>query len=260
MLFAALLHPQEEVKTLRRREAALQLQLAERKLEGAELRKELNTAWAAADPNVVQLKQLLLDPALNREFNRMKAELEATQKELKHVQEELVAVTYTQESKIGRQLVAKCRALADENEEMGRELAEGKMHQLEAQLSMAKDYAADMRSSFAELEEHASMLDEEAEDLQREVFALRREALELKGEPLGQGGGMHGDGFMGRWDGPPMGPGGFRGGRGGRGGMLGTFKRRPPPPAGAPPPPGPPQGRFMDSQGPPGGGLKRFRP
>ena len=30
-----------------------------------------------------------------------------------------------QESKIGRQLMAKCRALADENEEMGRELSEG---------------------------------------------------------------------------------------------------------------------------------------
>ena len=62
--------------------------------------------------------------------SRAQAELEATQKELKHVHEELVAVNYTQESKIGRQLVAKCRALADENEEMGRELAEGKTHQV----------------------------------------------------------------------------------------------------------------------------------
>lgn len=35
---------------------------------------------------MVQLKQLLLDPALNKEFNRLKAELEETQKELKHVQ------------------------------------------------------------------------------------------------------------------------------------------------------------------------------
>jgi septal ring factor EnvC (AmiA/AmiB activator) len=69
--------------------------------------------------------QLLLDPALNKEFNRLKTELESTHKELKHVQQELAATNFTQESKIGRQLMAKCRALADENEEMGRELSEG---------------------------------------------------------------------------------------------------------------------------------------
>ena len=113
------------MKAIRRREAVLHIQLAERNLEGVELRRELNTAWSSADPNVIQLKQLLLDPALNKEFSRLKAELESTQKELKHVQQELAATSFTQESKIGRQLMAKCRALADENEEMGRELSEG---------------------------------------------------------------------------------------------------------------------------------------
>jgi hypothetical protein len=43
------------------------------------------------------------------------------------VQEELAVAHFSQESKVGRQLMAKCRALADENEEMGRELAEGKV-------------------------------------------------------------------------------------------------------------------------------------
>lgn len=43
------------------------------------------------------------------------------------LQEELAAANFTQESKIGRQLMSKCRSLADENEEMGRELSEGKV-------------------------------------------------------------------------------------------------------------------------------------
>lgn len=42
-------------------------------------------------------------------------------------QEELAAANFTQESKVGRQLMAKCRSLADENEEMGQQLAEGKV-------------------------------------------------------------------------------------------------------------------------------------
>mmetsp|Transcript_23737 Transcript_23737/g.52082 ORF Transcript_23737/g.52082 Transcript_23737/m.52082 type:complete len:347 (+) Transcript_23737:93-1133(+) len=225
---------QEEVKLLRKREAGLQIQLAERNLEAVELRRGLQSAWAAADPNVIQLKQLLLDPALNREFTRLRSELESTQKELKHVQEELAATNFTQESKVGRQLMAKCRALADENEEMARELAEGKMHELESQLAMAKDSAAEMVANCLELEDHSAMLDEEAEELQRDVFSLRRELLELKGEPMGGQPGMPPD-FIRRGEGPPPGM-GFRG-RGGRG-MLG-FKRG----MDGPHPPHP--GRFM---------------
>ena len=113
----------------------------------------------------------------------------------------------------------------------------GKMHQLEAQLAMAKDFASELRTNCMELEDHCCMLDEEAEELQREVFALRREAAELKGEPM-----------QFRRDGP----GGFMGGRGGGGrggGVLGAFKRQ-----AAGPLPGPPGGRFMD---PPGMGRMR---
>lgn len=46
------------MKVIRRREAMLQIQLAERNLEAVELRRELNTAWSSADPNVIQLKQV----------------------------------------------------------------------------------------------------------------------------------------------------------------------------------------------------------
>ena len=53
-----LIHGQDEVKVIRRREAALQIQVAERNLEAVELRRELNTAWSSADPNVIQLKQV----------------------------------------------------------------------------------------------------------------------------------------------------------------------------------------------------------
>lgn len=34
------------------------------------------------------------------------------------------------------------------------------MHQLEAQLAMAKDFAAELRSNLMELEDHCCMLDE----------------------------------------------------------------------------------------------------
>lgn len=59
----------------------------------------------------IQVKQLLLDPAVQKEFERMKAELEKAAKEMKTLQEELQAVQFSQDSKAGRMLMAKCRAL-----------------------------------------------------------------------------------------------------------------------------------------------------
>lgn len=47
--------------------------------QALELRRELASASAAAEPSVVQLKQLMLDPAVAREFARLRAELEAAQ-------------------------------------------------------------------------------------------------------------------------------------------------------------------------------------
>lgn len=60
---------------------------------------------------MLQLRQLLLDPAVAKEFQRLKAELEGKAKEVKSLQEELQAVQFSQESKAGRMLMAKCRAL-----------------------------------------------------------------------------------------------------------------------------------------------------
>ena len=48
----------EEVSALKQRESQLQIQLMEKMLENMELRKHLQTAKAAAEPNVVQVEQV----------------------------------------------------------------------------------------------------------------------------------------------------------------------------------------------------------
>ena len=49
---------------------------------------------------------------------------------------------------------------------MGRELAEGKVHAMERQAALAKDFARDLRQAFVELEDHSHSLDAENEELQ----------------------------------------------------------------------------------------------
>ena len=61
----------------------------------------------------------------------------------------------------------------EENEEMGRELSEDRVHKLERQLALAKAYAEDMQAAFQECEDHATALDEEAEKIQEEVCSFK---------------------------------------------------------------------------------------
>lgn len=58
------------------------------------------------------------------------------------------------------------KPLQDENEEMGRELAEGRVHELERGAALAKGFADDLRRAYASLEDHTHTLDRENEDLQ----------------------------------------------------------------------------------------------
>ena len=59
----------------------------------------------------LQVRQLLLDPAVNHEFERILKALEDKTAEAKRLHEELKATNFQYESKQGRMLMAKCRTL-----------------------------------------------------------------------------------------------------------------------------------------------------
>jgi WTAP/Mum2p family len=75
----------------------------------------------------------------------------------------------------------------DENEEMGRELAEGKVHELERRAALAKGFADDLRRAYASLEDHAHTLDRENEDLQVPFRALNQLRLGMRLPELASG-------------------------------------------------------------------------
>jgi len=66
---------------------------------------------ARPGPRARQARQLLLDPAVAREFERLRGEAEAAGREARGLREELQAAHFSAESKVGRLLMAKCRAL-----------------------------------------------------------------------------------------------------------------------------------------------------
>ena len=57
----------------------------------------------------------------------------------------------------------------EENEEMGKEVAEGKVHSLERQVALAKSFAQEVGAKYVELEDHLHALDQENEGLHQQV-------------------------------------------------------------------------------------------
>lgn len=80
-----------QLARLQAREAGLAAAVCQAQAENLQLRQALHVAKQAAEPSVVQLRQLLLDPAVNREFAGLRSELEARTRELAAAQRELAA-------------------------------------------------------------------------------------------------------------------------------------------------------------------------
>ncbi|MCO5560715.1 hypothetical protein L7F22_014333 [Adiantum nelumboides] len=128
-------------------------------------------------------RRLLLDPAIHAEFIRMKKDLESAEKKIKELQDDLGAVQFTPHSKNGKMLMAKCRTLQEENEEIGREASEGKIHELGTKLAMQKSLNTELKRGYQELYEYVEEVSEEAERSHELVNILQRQ-LERKEQML----------------------------------------------------------------------------
>jgi len=53
--------------------------------------------------------------------------VEEKDKKIKDLQDNITAITFTSQSKMGKMLMAKCRTLQEENEEIGNQASEGKV-------------------------------------------------------------------------------------------------------------------------------------
>lgn len=91
-----------QLARLQAREAGLAAAVCQTQAENLQLRQALHVAKQAAEPSVVQLRQLLLDPAVNREFAGLRSELEARTRELAAAQRELAARQFGPEPLLAR--------------------------------------------------------------------------------------------------------------------------------------------------------------
>lgn len=100
-------------------------------------------------PSDVQLQNALLDPAVNLMFEDMKKEVDKAKTKVDDMQSELSAWKFTPDSNTGKRLMAKCRLLYQENEELGKVISSGRIAKLEGDLALQKSFSEEMKKSQA---------------------------------------------------------------------------------------------------------------
>ncbi|KAM0856340.1 hypothetical protein ACQ4PT_049166 [Festuca glaucescens] len=169
----------EQLEKAKKREAAFIVTFAKREQEIAELKSAVRDLKTQLRPPSMQTRRLLLDPAIHEEFTRLKNLAEEKEKKIKELQENVAAVNFTPSSKHGKMLMAKCRTLQEENEEIGAMASEGKIHELGMKIAVLKTQNNELRNQFDGLYKHMDGLTNDVER-SNEMVSILQEELEAR--------------------------------------------------------------------------------
>ncbi|XAR50217.1 hypothetical protein NMG60_11004484 [Bertholletia excelsa] len=172
----------EQLEKAKKKEAAFIVTFAKREQEIAELKSAVRELRVQLKPPSMQARRLLLDPAIHEEFTRLKNLVEEKDKKIKELQDNVAAVNFTPQSKMGKMLMAKCRTLQEENEEIGNQANEGKIHELGMKLALQKNQNAELRSQFEGLCKHMEGLTNDVEKSNEMVLILQEKLDEKDAE------------------------------------------------------------------------------
>lgn len=171
---------QQQVEEFTRRENVLKMRLATKQQELQELMSQVHELKQAQTTEGSQLHRMLVDPAVNLVFERMKRQLSDYKEKLEQAQSDLSAWKFTPDSVTGKKLMAKCRSLLQENQDLGKQISQGRVAQLEAELALQKKYNQEIAETQEELTEFVLQLDEEVEGMQATVLHLDLRLKEAK--------------------------------------------------------------------------------
>ncbi|KAJ4895789.1 FKBP12-interacting protein of 37 kDa [Raphanus sativus] len=173
----------EQLEIAKRKEASCIVQYAKREQEMAELKSAVRDLKSQLKPASMQARRLLLDPAIHEEFSRLKNLVEEKDKKIKELQDSYTAVTFTPLGVKGKMLMEKCKTLQEENEEIGRQATEGKIHELAMKLSVQKSQNAELRKQFEGLFKHMEGLTNDVER-SNEMVIILQDKLDEKDKEL----------------------------------------------------------------------------
>jgi len=163
-----------------RRENLLVMRLTAKEQEIQELAAQVTELKAAQAPNSTALRNSMLDPAINILIQKLTKECENLKKQAEDKQNELAAWKFTPDSATGKRLMAKCRQLYQENEDLGKMISSGRLAKLEGELALQKDYSEKMKQNQLEMDDFMAELDEDVEGMQSTIMMLQQQLRDAK--------------------------------------------------------------------------------
>ncbi|KAJ3021190.1 hypothetical protein HKX48_009024 [Thoreauomyces humboldtii] len=164
-------------------EGSLDVKLAKTKQQLALVTEELKDRTKQLDAEREDSQRKLLDPTWSLLYKAMKKEVEEKTKKIELLQREMLGVGFTPSSITGKKIVAKLKAMQTENEELGKQLCQGRVEQLQTALALEKTLVEQLRREVREANEQALDLNQENEDLTAECFSLRAQLEQTRSDP-----------------------------------------------------------------------------
>jgi len=122
----------------------------------------------------------LLDPAVNVIVEKLRSELVSAKERVEQSQQELNAWKFTPDSNTGKRLMAKCRMLYQENEELGKMISSGRVAKLEGDVALAKTFIDEMKRGQTDTDELLVELAEDLEGLQSTIYQLQQQLKDCR--------------------------------------------------------------------------------
>lgn len=149
----------------------------------AQTQEELSKLRSSCDPGMLQLKQLITDPAVNREFMRLASLAKSASMEAGALREELRTLHFVSNDPKGpRSLVAQIKSLESKVQSLSAEALESKASSLEASLKLSEDTVSDLRRKNRSLEEKVQVLLQDKDVLEKELLLYRHPKRSISGE------------------------------------------------------------------------------
>nr|CAG4648321.1 EOG090X0FYD [Moina brachiata]SVE93324.1 EOG090X0FYD [Moina brachiata] len=162
------------------RENVLHVRLSAKEQEIQDLLLQIQELKASQIVHSGSINSTFLDPAVNALIQSLREELNKAKSAQEETQNELNAWKFTPDSNTGKRLMAKCRLLYQENEELGKMISSGRLAKLEGELALQKNFSEEMKKSQSELDEFLLELDEDVEGMQSTIYFLQQQLRQTR--------------------------------------------------------------------------------
>ncbi|CAF3645578.1 unnamed protein product [Rotaria socialis] len=126
-------------------------------------------------PSFSRLRQTYLDPSINLIYGKMRDEIEHSRKAREEAQKELHSWQFTPDSKTGKMLMARCKKLLEENEQLGKIVSSDNVAKLEGEVSLQNQLLLNMKDAQKDYEDIVLDMDTNMDAMSSILLHMRQQ-------------------------------------------------------------------------------------